>query len=142
MPETISPVSDGGDVVTERRGEPVAQKRIAIQYLGFQDADGEREYLFHAQRGDRADRYTVSIERTAFARRQALLQDGPDICYQKLLRELAGSELQVSNRIEVTDRDLEAYRAAHAPPARRGFSPPGPPERTAAAPPDKPGRVA
>ena len=139
MAETVRVVSDGEELVlsvneafrvhtkvdtrdlsAERRD--AAAKRIAIQYLGFKDVKGRREYTLQAQQGDEMHRYTVWIEQAAFSRRQALLQDGPDICYQKLLHELAGSELLGSGGIEVTEGDLTAYRQAHTPPARRGFS--------------------
>lgn len=103
--------------------ESTGLKGTVIQYLGFGNVDGRREYVLDVQRGDETRRYTVWIELAAFSRGQALLQDGPDICYQKLLRELAGPEHQGSEGIEVTADDLAAYRESHAPPARRtGFS--------------------
>jgi hypothetical protein len=99
--------------------ESTALKGTVIQYLGFGNVNGRREYVLDVQRGDEIRRYTVWIELAAFSRGQALLQDGPDICYQKLLRELAGPEQQGSDDIEVTERDLAVYRQSHAPPARR-----------------------
>jgi hypothetical protein len=134
MPDTVRVVSDGEEMVlsegerfrvqsksSERRGEPAA-RRLAIQYVGFKDVPGRREYTLHANRGDEARKYTVWIALAAFAKRQALPQDGPDICYQKLSHELANPETRESV-IEVTDRDLAAYRETHAPPVRRSFSP-------------------
>jgi hypothetical protein len=144
MPETVRTVSDGeelvlsvgeafrvhpapaGDLAANRPAVSAAQERIAIRYLGFQDVEGRREFMLNAQRGDQVRRYAVWIELSAFSSRKALLQDGPDICYQKLMRELAGSELQGPDGIEVTDGDLAAYRETHAPPVRKGFSPPRP----------------
>ena len=111
------------DPAVGRKDESAVSKRIAIRYLGFHDIQDRREYGLEARRGAEARGYTLWIELAAFSRRQALLQDGPDICYQKLLRELAGSELQGSDRIAVTEGDLAAYRESHARPARRGFSP-------------------
>jgi hypothetical protein len=147
MSETVRLVSDGEELVlwaddlfrvhskadprdpaVQRKGESAASKRIAIRYVGFHDNKGRREYVLQARRGDEARGYVLWIELTAFARRQALLQDGPDICYQKLLHELAGSELQGSDNIAVTDGDLAAYRETHTRPARRGFSPSRAPE--------------
>jgi hypothetical protein len=105
-----------------------AQKGLAVKYVGFRDVEGRRKYEFHAQRGDETRRYTLSIELAAFSR-GLLLQDGPDICYQKLVRELAGAAPQRAEDIAVTELDLAAYREAHAPPARRGgFSAPRPSE--------------
>jgi hypothetical protein len=102
--------------------KPAAATRIAIQYRGFQDVAGRRQYALHAQSGDRTSHYTVCIELAAFARREALLQDGPDISYQKLLRELGGSVPPGSDSIEVTAGDLAAYRETHAAPVRKSFS--------------------
>jgi hypothetical protein len=145
MPGTVRFVSDGEELVlsageafrvrpspaarkavTERMGE--AAKRVAIQYLGFQDVRNRREYTLCAQRGEQEGRYTLSIELAAFANRQALLQDGPDICYQKLLRELADSNVRGACAIAVTPSDLTAYRESHAVPKRHGFSLPPPRE--------------
>jgi hypothetical protein len=104
--------------------EPAAVKGTLIHYVGFGNVEGRRGYEIDVQRGLEKRRYTVWIELAAFARGQALLQDGPDICYQKLLRELASAEGQVpGGGIDVTERDLAAYRESHAPPARRSFSP-------------------
>jgi hypothetical protein len=104
-----------------------ATARLVVQYVGFQDAPGRREYVLMAQFGETIRKYTVWITREAFAKRQALLQDGPDICYQKLLRELVGTELQGSDGIAVTEDDLATYRETHSPPARKSFAPPRPP---------------
>jgi len=152
MPETVRLVSDGEEMVLSegeafrihpgpvtraaavaRSGEVAAPKRFAIQYMGFSDVDGRREYVLSAQQGDQRGRYTVWIELAAFSRREALLQDGPDICYQKLLRELTGAVLHEGEGIAVTGSDLAAYREAHAPPPRRSFSParPAEPPKTA-----------
>ena len=101
-------------------------KGIVVQYVGFQDVAGRREYALQVQCRDESYSYVVWIELAAFSRGHFLLQDGPDICYQRLLRELAGPELG-SARIQVTEGELVAYREAHAPPSRRGgFSPPRP----------------
>jgi len=126
----MHPNPDARDATAERRREAALAKRIAVQYLGFHDVQGRREYALNAQYGgDQIRRYTVWIELAAFSRRQALLQDGPDICYQKLVRELAVCESQgADDKIEVTAGDLLAYRESHAPPARRSFFPPRVPQ--------------
>jgi hypothetical protein len=141
MPAPVRLVSDGEEMVLSRgesfrirprpgshhavigrARESAGSQRIAIQYLGFHDVSDRREYVLSAQRGDQAGRYTLSIALAAFANRQALLQDGPDICYQKLLRELAGAELQGADGIVVTEGDLAAYRESHTPPKRGRLS--------------------
>jgi len=138
MHETVRVVSDGEELVLsegeafrfapnaganhvqiERRITP---KPVTIRYLGFHDGPGRREYVLDAQRGDETGRYTLWIELSAFSSRHALLQDGPEICYQKLLRELSDAELRGSAGMAVTENDLTSYREAHTRPVRRGFS--------------------
>jgi hypothetical protein len=94
---------------------------LALSYVGFRNAPNRREYLLRAQWGEEAREFTVWIANTAFAMRQALLQDGPDICFQKLRRELAESEPGGVACVGVTESDLASYREAHAPPTRRPF---------------------
>jgi hypothetical protein len=110
--------------------KPTAPQPINIRYLGFKDVDGQRQYSLQAQRGLETSRYTVSIELAAFSKKQALLQDGPDICYQKL-RELSALELHPGGDVEVTEADLAAYRETHSRTPRRTFSsaPEAPAER-------------
>jgi hypothetical protein len=139
MHETVRIVSDGEELVLsegeafriaptahdsaiERRTKSAAPNPVTIRYLGFHDAPGRREYVLDAQRGDQTARYTLWIDRSAFSSRLALLQDGPEICYQKLLRELSGAEPQGSHGMAVTEKDLASYREAHTRPVRRGFS--------------------
>lgn len=93
--------------------------QLVVQYVGFHDAPGRREYVLLAQIGDRVRQYTLSIALEAFAERRALLQDGPDVCYQKLTRELVVAGLDGASRLPVSDADLLHYRDTHAPPARR-----------------------
>jgi len=102
----------------------IAPKAISIRYLGFSDVEGRREYTLRAQRGLELRPYTVWIELAAFSKRQAMLQDGPDICYQKLLSEVAKFEMQGSDRIAVTEEDLAGYRATHTRVPRSTFSSP------------------
>jgi hypothetical protein len=96
---------------------------VVLEYLGFRNAPDRREYLLRAQSGSEERQYTVWIAHSAFASRQALLQDGPDICYQKLRRELALAELTGKAYVGVSESDLAHYRETHSPPARRPPSP-------------------
>jgi hypothetical protein len=86
--------------------------QLLLQYVGFEDTPSRREYVLLARRGEETRQYTVWIELAAFAMRKALRQDGPDICYQKLRRELAEA-LVGANCIGVTEADLTGYREAH-----------------------------
>lgn len=140
MHETVRIVSDGEELVlwegevfrlgptagahsaSDSRTKPATPKPVTVRYLGFHDVPGRREYMLDAQRGDQTGRYTLWIDRSAFSGRLALLQDGPEICYQKLLRELCDTEPQGCHGMAVTENDLATYREAHTRPVRRGFS--------------------
>lgn len=101
----------------------LAARPVTLEYLGFHNTVDRREYVLRARSGADAREYIVWIAYTAFAARLALLQDGPDICFQKLRRELAEADLTGVVYVGVTESDLASYRAAHAPPARRSLSP-------------------
>ena len=116
------PLADGAEPAPAD-AKPTPPQPITIRYLGFHDVDGFRRYALQAQRGPVVQRYTVSIELAAFSKKQALLQDGPDLCYQKL-RELSAVELPPGGDVEVTEADLAAYRETHSRTPRRTFSSP------------------
>lgn len=101
---------------------PPAVRHLTLEYLGFRNARDRREYLLCARLGTESCDYTVWIANAAFTAGHALFQDGPDICYQKLRRELADTELTGGHTVEVTKSELLEYRDAHAPPQRRAFS--------------------
>ena len=98
---------------------PPTVKHLSLEYLGFRNAREGREYMLRARLGSASCNYTVWIANAAFAAHRGLLQDGPDICYQKLRRELADVELTDGQSVEVTDGELQEYRTAHLPPQRR-----------------------
>jgi hypothetical protein len=55
------------------------------------------------------------------------LQDGPEICYLRLLRELQAAEAgPLADEFTITDAELADYVAAHTMPARRRFAPAAP----------------
>ena len=118
----LGPSVGAHDLVTERPTRSAAPKPVTVRYLGFHDVPGRREYVLDAQRGDQTGHYTVWIELSAFSRRLALLQDGPEICYQKLLRELCDAEPEGCHGMAVTESDLASYREAHTRPVRKSFS--------------------
>ena len=99
---------------------PPTVRHLSLEYLGFRNARERREFVLRARLGSASCNYTVWIANAAFATQKALLQDGPDICYQKLLRELADVELMDGQCVEVTESELREYRTAHQAPQRRG----------------------
>lgn len=126
---TVSPAADATALEQTAPHPP-----LAIRYLGFSDVDGRRRYALRVQRGVETRAYGVSIDLQAFASRQALLQDGPDICYQKL-RSCAAEGLPTAGELTVTEADLAAYRAVNSRAPRRTFSSP-PPETSEGTPAD------
>ena len=97
-------------------------RHLSIEYLGFRSVEDRREYRLCAKLGTESCEYTIWIANAAFAAGRALLQDGPDICYQKLRRELGDAELTGDKTFEVTESELVEYRSSHTPPQRRSAS--------------------
>jgi hypothetical protein len=104
-------------------------RHLTIEYLGFKNGQNRREYMLCARLGTEAREYTVWIANAAFSSGHASLQDGPDICYQKLHRNLVDVGLIDAPYVEVTDSELLEYRTAHTPATRRS-NPPPPPRRS------------
>ena len=88
-----------------------------IEYLGFTVNESTREYRLRAkQPGGEFQAFTLSISNEAFLAHRVRYQDGPDICFLKLQRELiaCGDTLPALHH-DVTDAELEDYRATHTP---------------------------
>jgi len=97
-------------------------RALRIAYVDFQDVAEHREFRFRVQgpEGTREQRIRVAI--AAFAGR-VRLQDGPDVCYQMLLRALATADVTVPETITVDDADLARYAEAHTKaPKHRSWS--------------------
>jgi hypothetical protein len=90
-----------------------------VEYLDYQSLPDYREYRLavRAPEGSAEFRYRIPI--AAFAAKRMLLQDGPDVCYQKLLRTLAAGETPSPDVVTIDDVELASYREAHTPAPRR-----------------------
>lgn len=100
---------------------------VQVQYVGFEAKAVAREYTLRVRQAAEEWRdFTVTIPHEAFLSRRARYQDAPEICFLKLLRELAAhANHPPSSRLSVTDAELEDYRQAHAPkPPQRRSKPP------------------
>jgi hypothetical protein len=86
---------------------------VRVEYLDFQDVDEHREYRFavHGPYGSSEPR--VRIANAAFDARRVLRQDGPDLCYQKLLREIAAGVTEHADLSTIDEVDLLKYRDDH-----------------------------
>lgn len=107
---------------------PVAAGRaLRIEYLDFLDAQGHREYRFRVHRAEGWSEVRSRISAAAFAARLVRISDGPDLCYQKLLRAMADGA-PPPDVITTDEADFVSYRDEHTPvPKRRASSrPPAP----------------
>jgi len=99
--------------------------KVTIEYVGFRTSAKRREYLLRSHLGPEVHDYTVGISLADFAAGRARFQDGPEICYLKLLRELEAPEARPGvDDFTITDVELADYVTAHTTPARSrgGFS--------------------
>lgn len=93
---------------------PPPSGRIArVEYMGFEDLPGYREYRLAANGPDGRVEYRFRIAIAAFGTAQMRLQDGPDVCYQKLLREVGAGEALGSEVVTIDEVELASYRDTH-----------------------------
>jgi hypothetical protein len=103
---------------------------VQVEYVGFTTNERAREYTLRVrQKAAEAIEVTLSIDSQAFLDKRVRYQDGPEICFLKLQKELtAADDGRVPSRLSVVDADLEEYKTAHAPKAPRRHPPqPTPP---------------
>ena len=89
-----------------------------IQYVGFDTAPSSRLYTFHViDVPHQAREFTVKLQSEAFRPDRLSLQDGPGICYARLVQELrAGTSEPPSGAcLSVAERDIDAYIEQHHP---------------------------
>ena len=112
-----------------RTQPPMQRPAIRIEYLDYQAKADYRDYrlALHSHEGTVAVR--VRIPLAAFAANRVLLQDGPDVCYQRLLRLLSADVAPSRDVIIVDGTELAAYREAHTPPPRHSVTPRSSPKR-------------
>ncbi len=80
----------------------------------------------------------MRIANAAFDARRVRRQDGPDLCYQKLLRAIAAGVTAHADVSTIEDADLLAYRDDHTVVAKRRPRTPASPETAAAGPRSRP----
>jgi hypothetical protein len=100
--------------------------KTSVEYVGFRNDADRRIYLLRSHTGTEVRQYTVGIELEAFARLQVRLQDGPEISYLKLQKELEASEAVLEQEhFTVSDVELVGYHTAHTkvPAGRRALAP-------------------
>src|SRR2546429_7537837 len=93
--------------------------KITIEYVGFRTSTKRREYLLRSHFGPEIRDYTVGIALADFSAGRARFQDGPEICYLKLVRELEAQAAGATPRahdLTGTDGEPAAHVTAHTPP--------------------------
>lgn len=86
-----------------------------LTYLGVIPQPDHTEYGFKIVNDDNSVRLLVlSIANSVFRNKQLMLQEAPDLCFQKVLADLR-SEVPclLDETVPVTESDIENYRAAH-----------------------------
>jgi hypothetical protein len=86
---------------------------VRVEYLDFQDVHEHREYRFAVNGPYGSSELRVRIPNTAFDAHRVLRQDGPDLCYQRLLREIAAGVTKHADVSTIDDVDLVKYRDDH-----------------------------
>jgi hypothetical protein len=89
-----------------------------IQYIGFSVVAASRVYSFRASRAPEDIReFTVDVRSDAFRSTLLKFQDGPDICFARLRRELDREthEERAESQLHVEEQDIQEYLQRHYP---------------------------
>jgi hypothetical protein len=106
--------------------------KASVEYVGFRTGPVRREYTLRSHVGQEIREYTIGIAHGAFTSGRVRFQDGPEICYLKLLRELeANGDAPDAHDFTLSDAELADYVTAHTPAPRRSVAPPPPRPATA-----------
>jgi hypothetical protein len=100
-----------------------------VEYVGFRSTADRREYLLRSHVGPEIREYTVGITHAAFAAKRVRFQDGPEICYLRIQRELETTTIvHLENDFTISDAELADYLTTHTVPARRRLDTPSRPQ--------------
>lgn len=88
-----------------------------IQYVGFDVRRDSRIYSFDVIDPEESRRFTVEVPLEAFRPFELRFQDGPELCFACLKRELAEerSEAPVVAHLSVSEQDVREYVEARRP---------------------------
>jgi hypothetical protein len=89
---------------------------LKLKFLGVIPQAGYYEYGFRVEAEDENPRLVIlTIENAFFRDSDLMVQEAPDLCYQKILmdleKETSGSP--IPSRIPVTASDIAQYRDLH-----------------------------
>ena len=101
---------------------PSPARALRVAYVGFQDVAEHREFRFRVHGLEGVTERCVRVAVAAFAGR-VRLQDGPDVCYRKLVQTLAAADVTSLETITVDEADLARYADEHTKaPKHRSWS--------------------
>jgi hypothetical protein len=89
---------------------------LKLKFLGVIPQDGYYEYGFRIEAEDESSRLVVlTIENAFFREKELMVQEAPDLCYQKILMNLEKetSDSLIPSHIPVTASDIAQYRDLH-----------------------------
>jgi hypothetical protein len=118
--------------------KPVPRRSVRIEYLGFQSVGEHREYRLATYGPDAPTEHRFLVANSAFGAGRLRLQDGPDVCFQKLLRAVTAGEPLPAGTITIDEADLTHYREAHTHVAKHRTRTPSANPRPAYVPPPPP----
>jgi hypothetical protein len=109
---------------------PSPRSFVRVEYLDFKGVPDHREYRLAVWRPEGPTEFRFRIATAAFDAGRVRLQDGPDVCYQRLLRDVAAGETAIPDVVTIDEAELASYRVAHArvPKHRSGWTPSLPPK--------------
>jgi hypothetical protein len=90
-----------------------AGRFLRVEYLGFENVGEHREFRFRVFSPEGPTDFRLRIASAAFGAHRVGMQDGPDVCYQRLLRVVAAGDMASQDVITIDDADLASYREAH-----------------------------
>ena len=86
---------------------------VRLEYVDFQDVAEYREFRLRVRTLDGSNDVRVRIPIAAFHTGRLRLQDGPDICYQKLLQAEGASDTASPETITIDEVELARYADGH-----------------------------
>lgn len=89
---------------------------LKLKYLGVIPQSGFMEYGFRIENEDKSYRLVVvTIEDSFFQKNNLMIQEAPDLCYQKVLTNLDNetADSPIPARIPIAESDIIQYRALH-----------------------------
>jgi hypothetical protein len=119
---------------------PVSGPFVRAEYVDFQDVAEHREFRLRVFGPDGSTEVRFGIAIAVFGAERVSLQDGPDVCYQKLLRMIASGETTSPDVTTIDGVELASYREAHTPVRKHRWSSPLSPSTPPVAPQEPPRR--